>query len=76
MHEPFDEPSDLVAQPRHTGNWRHDLSNELNAVTMAAAAARRMIEIGDLQRAMVNLARAEESGIRCVQLLQHMPPLR
>ena len=41
---------------------------------MAASAARHMLDIGDVRAAMINLARAEESGMRCIELLRHMPP--
>lgn len=81
MPEPFDphapyppHPGPFVPPPHYTGRWRHDLSNEINALTMATAAARRMFEMGDLQGVAVNLARAEESGMRCIHLLRHMPP--
>ena len=60
--------------PAHyTGRWRHDLSNEINALTMATSAARHMIDIGDLRAAAVNMARAEDAGMRCIELLRHMP---
>lgn len=72
MAEPYPPPG--AAPPHWTGHWRHDLSNEVNTLTMAAAAARHMIEVGDLHAAMMNLARAEEAGMRCIQLLRHMPP--
>ena len=68
MHEPFPPPP-----PHYTGRWRHDLANEVNALTMAAAAARHMLEMGDVQSARANLARAEVSGMRCIDLLRHMP---
>lgn len=42
---------------------------------MATSAARYMIEMGNLQAALVNLARAEESGRRCVELLRTGPPI-
>lgn len=71
---PFQPPGASPIPPHYTGNWRHDLSNEVNALAMAAAAARRMLELGDLQSVAMNLARAEESGMRCVHLLRHMPP--
>lgn len=69
------EPFPPFSPPPFTGRWRHDLSNEINALTMATAAARRMIECGDAPAALANLARAEESGMRCIYLLRHMPPL-
>jgi hypothetical protein len=72
MHEPF-PPAGLP--PHYTGHWRHDLSNEVNAVTMATSAARHMIRIGDIPAAMVNLARAEDAAMRCIELLRHMPPV-
>lgn len=65
----------FAAPPHYTGRWRHDLSNEINALTMATAAARRMLEMGDVPAAAINLARAEESGARCIHLLRHMPPI-
>lgn len=72
---PFEPAAEPFASPSHyTGRWRHDLSNEINALTMATAAARRMLETGDLPAVAMNLARAEESGMRCIQLLRHMPP--
>ena len=74
MHEPFPPPGAYPPVPHYTGRWRHDLSNEVNALTMATSAARHMLEIGDVRAAMVNLARAEESGMRCIELLRHMPP--
>jgi hypothetical protein len=61
--------------PAHyTGRWRHDLSNEVNAVTMATSAARHMLQIGDVPAAMTNLARAEDAAMRCIELLRHTPP--
>lgn len=81
MPDMYDPPETLeapglpfVPPPHYTGRWRHDLSNEVNALAMAAAAARRMLALGDVQAAAVNLARAEESGMRCVHLLRQMPP--
>ncbi|GAB2517011.1 hypothetical protein [Lysobacter humi (ex Lee et al. 2017)] len=72
---PFEIPGPPFAPPPHyTGRWRHDLSNEVNALTMATAAARRMLDRGDVQAAAMNLARAEEAGMRCVHLLRHLPP--
>ncbi|MGY3265004.1 hypothetical protein [Lysobacter sp. HA35] len=71
MSEPF--PPYPPPAPHPAVRWRHDISNEVNALTMATAAARRMIEIGDLHAAMLNMARAEESGQRCIELLQQMP---
>lgn len=62
--------------PHHTGRWRHDLSNEVNALTMAAAAARHMLERGDVDAALANLERAEDAGSRCIELIRRMPPLR
>lgn len=74
MRDAYPPPGPYADPPHYTGRWRHDLSNEVNALTMAASAARHMLEVGDLHAAMVNLARAEESGMRCVHLLRHMPP--
>lgn len=73
MHEPYGPPG--PPPPHYTGHWRHDLSNEVNAVTMATSAARYMMQIGDVHGAMLNLARAEDAAMRCVELLRHMPPL-
>ena len=61
--------------PHYTGRWRHDLSNEVNAVAMAASAARHMVQAGDLHAAMVNMARAEDAAMRCIDLLRRMPPM-
>ncbi|GAB1596200.1 hypothetical protein [Lysobacter claricitrinus] len=72
MSEPV--PPRPPLPPNPFGRWRHDLSNEINALTMATAAARHMIEMGDLQAAMANLARAEDSGQRCIELLHLGPP--
>ena len=74
MPEPFPPPPGFGPPPHSTGHWRHDLSNEVNALTMAASAARHMLECGDVRAALINLARAEESGMRCIDLLRHMPP--
>lgn len=73
MPEPFPPPGPFPP-PHYTGRWRHDLSNEVNALTMATSAARHMVEMGDLRSAMINLARAEDAGMRCIELLRHMPP--
>ena len=71
MHEPFAPPG---PPPHYTGRWRHDLSNEINAVTMATSAARHLMQAGDFQGVMINLARAEDAAMRCIELLRHMPP--
>lgn len=75
MPEPFPPQGPYPPLPHYTGRWRHDFSNEVNALTMATSAARYMLEMGDVRGAMINLARAEESGMRCVELLRHMPPV-
>ena len=69
MHEPF-APG---GPPPYAGRWRHDLSNEVNAVTMATSAARHMLQMGDGPAAMANLARAEDAAMRCIELLRLMP---
>lgn len=73
MHEPFPPANRFPPPPHYTGRWRHDLSNEVNALTMATSAARHMLEQGDVRAALINLARAEESGMRCIHLLRCMP---
>ncbi|WP_133477978.1 hypothetical protein [Cognatilysobacter segetis] len=73
MHDAF-PPGAPRPPPHYTGRWRHDLSNEVNAVTMATSAARHMIQMGDIPAAMINLARAEDAAMRCIDLLRHMPP--
>jgi hypothetical protein len=74
MHEPF-PPGAPLPPPHYTGRWRHDLSNEVNAVTMATSAARHMLQVGDVPAAMINLARAQDAAMRCIELLRHMPPV-
>lgn len=75
MHEPFPPQGPLPPLPPHyTGRWRHDLSNEINALTMATSAARHMMQMGDVPAAMLNIARAEDAAMRCVELLRVMPP--
>jgi hypothetical protein len=76
MHEPFPPPGPLRPQPYYTGNWRHDLSNEVNALTMATLAARHMLQAGDVPASLINMARAEDAALRCIELLRHMPPAR
>lgn len=75
MHEGFPPAGPFPRPVHYTGRWRHDLSNEVNALTMATAAARYMIEIGDIPAALSNLARAEDAGMRCIEILRHMPPM-
>ena len=75
MHEGFPPAGPFPRPVHYTGRWRHDLSNEVNALTMATAAARHMIEIGDIPAAMANLARAEDAGMRCIEILRHMPSM-
>lgn len=72
MHEPCLPPGG--AGPQHARRWRHDLCNEVNALTMAASAARHMLEMGDQHAAMANLHRADDAGRRCIDILRHMPP--
>jgi hypothetical protein len=43
---------------------------------MATSAARHMIQMGDIPAAMVNIARAEDAAMRCIELMRLMPPLR
>ena len=75
MHEGFPPAGPFPRPVHYTGRWRHDLSNEVNALTMATAAARHMIEIGDIPAAMANLSRAEDAGMRGIEILRHMPPM-
>lgn len=75
MHEPYPPGGPLQPPPHYTGRWRHDLSNEINAVTMATSAARHMMQLGDVRAAMVNLERAEDAAMRCIDLLRRMPPM-
>jgi hypothetical protein len=71
MHEPFGPGGPMP--PHYTGRWRHDVSNEVNAVAMAASAARHMLQLGDVPAAIANLARAEDAAMRCIELLRQMP---
>jgi len=76
MHEPFPPAQPQGAPGDGPARWRHDLSNEVNAMTMATAAARHMLRVGDVGSAMRNLERAEDAAMRCAQLLRLMPPMR
>ena len=40
MHEGFPPAGPFPRPVHYTGRWRHDLSNEVNALTMATAAER------------------------------------
>lgn len=65
--EPFPVPG-----AGHAGNdtrWMHDLRNELNTAMMSAAAARRLLQDGRTEEALVNLQRSESACYRCALLL-------
>ncbi|TZF90397.1 hypothetical protein [Cognatilysobacter lacus] len=75
MHETYTPRGDGLP-PHYTGHWRHDMANEVNALTMATSAARHMLQLGDVQSAMLNLARAEDAAMRCSELLRFAPSTR
>lgn len=54
--------------------WRHNVRNELNAITMAVSAARSLIDHGySVQRAREHLVRAEAACARCHELVKDWP---
>ncbi|MEG3191015.1 MULTISPECIES: hypothetical protein [Novilysobacter] len=53
--------------------WVHRLRNEVNTATMAAAAARSLLDAGQVDQARVNLDRVEGACRRSAALLSAQP---
>ncbi|MBW3549233.1 MAG: hypothetical protein KY442_00010 [Proteobacteria bacterium] len=53
--------------------WVHRLRNEVNTATMAAAAARSLLEAGQPDQARVNIDRVEGACRRAAALLSAQP---
>lgn len=51
------------------GRWLHEVRNELSTAMMAAAVARRLLQRGEHEAAMLSLHRTESACHRCAQLL-------
>ena len=50
--------------------WLHEVRNQLNTATMSAAAARRLLQLGDVEEALANLMRTESACGRCAELVR------
>lgn len=63
------------AGPTEFARWLHRLRNEVNTVTMASAAAHRLIEAGagDDPAVRDNLRRVRDACQRCSALLAEPP---
>lgn len=68
-HRPGAAPSPPPEPVGTEGHWMHELRNELSTAMMSAAAARRLLQDGNTDEAVVNLRRAEAACFRCAQLL-------
>ncbi|MFD0323794.1 hypothetical protein [Lysobacter gummosus] len=73
MTLPEHEPAPAQETSTEQARWLHRLRNELNAVSMACAAAQALLAGGAVDAAQENLQRARNACERGASLLDQAP---